>query len=96
MKLNHLARFTIAALALAGSAPALACTAAGSSVHIGPVTSIDAAAHTFTIRDAQTGGPITFSGAPYVIEAVKGARGPVMVNYKDSANGGLEATDVRF
>ncbi|RKZ34203.1 MAG: hypothetical protein DRQ37_07950 [Gammaproteobacteria bacterium] len=45
---------------LALPAVGLACSAAGEGVHLGQVMGVDKAAGTFTIRDAQTGNPITF------------------------------------
>ncbi len=49
----------IAGLALSTSA--LACDAAGPNTHIGQVLSVDG--NHFTIRDSQSGGPISFTAA---------------------------------
>ncbi len=46
---------------LALSTSAYACDAAGPNTHVGQVLSVDG--NHFTIRDAQTGGPITFTAA---------------------------------
>jgi len=44
---------------LALSVSAYACDAAGPNTHVGQVLSVDG--NHFTIRDAQTGGPISFT-----------------------------------
>jgi len=43
------------------STSALACDAAGPNTHVGQVLSVDG--NHFTIRDAQSGGPISFTAA---------------------------------
>ena len=50
----------ISAVLFALPAVGLACSAAGEGVHLGEVLGVDKAAGKFTIRDAQTGAPITF------------------------------------
>jgi len=55
-------KLSIAAIMMTGlalSAPAYACDAAGPNTHVGQVLSV--AGNPFTIRDAQTGGPIAFT-----------------------------------
>jgi len=52
--------FMAAALGAFAAGPALACGPEENMMHVGTVASIDAAAHTFTLVDASTGGLITF------------------------------------
>jgi len=55
-------KLSIAAMLMGGlalSTSALACDAAGPNTHVGQVLSVDG--NHFTIRDAQTGGPISFT-----------------------------------
>lgn len=57
-------KLSIAALMMAGlvlSTSAYACDAAGPNTHVGQVLSVDG--NHFTIRDAQTGGPISFTAS---------------------------------
>jgi hypothetical protein len=75
---------------------ALACDAAGPSTHMGQLMSIDAAKHTFTIRDAQTQGPITFTANDEIITGLKDASGSIMVNYTEEDSGNLNAVGVTF
>lgn len=83
-----------ASILVTGSA--LACDAAGPSTHMGQLMSIDAAKHTFTIRDAQSQGPITFSANEEIITGLKDAKGSIMVNYKEEDDGNLNAVGVTF
>jgi len=50
---------TVLAAVLALSTSAYACDAAGPNTHVGQVLSVDG--NHFTIRDAQSGGPILFT-----------------------------------
>ena len=89
---------TFTGLALAASlfsASVLACDAMGPSTHMGQLMSIDAANSTFTIRDAQSGGPITFSADADVLKALKAHSGSVMVNYEED-EAGNKAVGVSF
>ncbi|MDQ7000709.1 MAG: hypothetical protein Q9M12_07515 [Mariprofundus sp.] len=55
-------KLSMAAMLIGGlalSTPAMACDAAGPNTHVGQVLSVDG--NHFTIRDAQTGGPISFT-----------------------------------
>jgi hypothetical protein len=55
-------KLSIAAMMMAGlalSTSAYACDAAGPNTHVGQVLSVDG--NHFTIRDAQSGGPISFT-----------------------------------
>ena len=70
-------RLTTHALSLAllalvtAAAPALACDAAGPNTHMGVVTSVDTAQKTFTLKDAQTGKPLTFVASPELLQGLK-------------------------
>lgn len=89
---------TLACLALVAalfSASTLACDAMGPSTHMGQLMSIDTANSTFTIRDAQSGGPITFSADADVLKALKAHSGSVMVNYEEDETGN-KAVGVSF
>ena len=78
------------------SSAALACDAAGPSTHMGKLMSVDAGKKTFTIRDAQSSGPITFAATDEIITGLKGFAGSLMVNYEESDEGGLNAVGVTF
>jgi hypothetical protein len=78
------------------SGTALACDGMGPSTHAGLLMSIDAAHHTFTIRDAQSQKPITFSANNKIITGLKDANGSIMVNYTKSEKGSLKAVGVTF
>ena len=56
----------------------LACDAAGENTHIGQVLSVDG--QTFTIRDAQSGGPISFT-AGQQLKQMPAAGDTVAVEY---------------
>lgn len=83
-------KHTLTAIALAAalfSASALACDAMGPGTHMGQLMSVDPTNHTFTIRDAQSGGPITFSANAEILDALKSHSGSVMVNYEENDDG---------
>lgn len=73
----------------------LACDAAGKNTHVGSLMSVDAANHTFTIRDAQSRGPITFIANNEILEGLKQADGSIMVNYQEEGDT-LTAIGVTF
>ena len=61
-----------AVLVLAGMpAAAWACKSAGQFKHVGVVTAVDAKALTLTIKDAETGEPITFAATVKQLKDVK-------------------------
>jgi len=60
-----------AALVLAGVPAAWACKSAGQFKHVGVVTAVDAKALTLTIKDAETGEPITFAATAKQLKDVK-------------------------
>lgn len=98
MKRKILQRTLITAV-LAGAlfitGAALACDSAGPSTHIGQLLSIDKDTQTFTIRDAESRGPITFSANAEIITALQGFAGNLMVNYQEG-DMGLTALGVTF
>ncbi|MDX8405318.1 MAG: hypothetical protein R8K50_04125 [Mariprofundus sp.] len=49
------------AITLLAAGPAWACDAAGPDIHVGQVSSVNG--NSFTITDAQSGGPISFTTA---------------------------------
>ena len=57
-------------LALSAAAPASACDAAGPNAHVGVVTAVDRTRSTLTVRDAQTGSPLTFLAKPDLIRGI--------------------------
>lgn len=89
---------TLIGVALAAtlfSASTLACDAMGPSTHMGQLMSVDPANNSFTIRDAQSGGPITFSADADVLKALKAHSGNVKVDYEEN-DAGNKAVDVSF
>jgi len=73
-----------------------ACDAMGPSTHMGNLMSVDAAKHTFTIRDAQSSSPITFIATKEIITSLKGFAGSLMVDYEENDDGALDAVGVTF
>ena len=73
----------------------LACDAMGKNTHVGNLVSVDAANSTFTIRDAQSRGPITFIANNEILEGLKQADGSIMVNYQEEGDT-LTAIGVTF
>lgn len=82
-----------AALTISGSA--WACDAAGKTTHIGSLMTVNAEQKTFTIRDAQSRSPITFTANSEIIEGLKDAKGNIMVNYMEKGDE-LTAVGVTF
>ena len=75
----------------------LACGGMASGKHKGDVVAVDSGAKTFTIRDAETRSPITFSANDEIVSAVaKSNDATVMVNFEETAEGGLRAVGVTF
>lgn len=92
LRLTILVLFSLMILPITG----WACDAAGPSTHIGNLVSVDAKKMIFTIRDAQTSSPITFSTEKEaIIESLKDAKGSIMVNYQEDGDG-LTAVGVTF
>jgi len=52
------------------AAPTLACDSAGPNTHVGVVTAVDRAGSTLTLRDAETGGALTFVARPDLLRGI--------------------------
>lgn len=74
-------------------AAATACEVAGPNTHLGTVMALDAAGHTLTLRDAQTGQDLTFVAAPGLLQGIA-VRDRVTVVYTEEG-GRLTATAIR-
>jgi len=82
----------VAALVLAGAPAAWACKSAGQFKHVGVVTAVDAKALTLTIKDAETGEPITFAATAKQLKDVKPGE-QVMVGFLEKG-GTLTAVQI--
>jgi len=81
-------KLSIAAMLIGGlalSTSALACDAAGPNTHVGQVLSVDG--NQFTIRDAQTGGPISFTAGEHVQASMPAPGDAVTIKYSGHENG---------
>jgi hypothetical protein len=87
---------TLLTASLFTSSAALACDAMGKSTHMGQLMSVDATQKTFTIRDAQSQSPVTFTANSDILTGLKDASGNIMVNYEEQDGGGLNAVGVTF
>jgi len=83
----------ISGVMLALPAVGLACSAAGEGVHLGNVLGVDKAAGTFTIRDAETGSPITFMADDSNLKGLDAGSG-VTVEFEEAGDA-LKATGVK-
>ena len=92
---NILSGILLAGTLFASSAT-LACESMGPATHMGQLMSVDAAKHTFTIRDAESSSPITFISTQEIITGLKGFAGSLMVNYEENDDGDLSAVGVTF
>ncbi len=63
---------TVAALitVLSSTSAALACEAAGANAHVGIVTAVDHTRSTLTLRDAETGKPLTFMASRDLLRGI--------------------------
>ncbi len=95
MKKHLFVFMAVAGLTLSVASPVLACSAAGPDKHVGQVTAVDAKAGTFTVMDAETRKPITFSASSEIIKDAAKSNGSVMVSYEKS-DGKLVAKDIHF
>ena len=96
MKKHMIIASTLLASSLLASGTALACDAMGPASHMGQLMSVNEAQSTFTIRDAQTQSPITFTANDEIITGLKGASGSVMVKFEKEDDGNLNAVGVSF
>ena len=92
---KHLLTLTALTIGLLWGTTVLACDGMGKSMHMGQLVSVDTAHKTFTITDAQSSSPITFSANDDILAGLKGYAGSVMVNYQEKDNG-LTAVGVTF
>jgi hypothetical protein len=85
-----------AVLALTFGQPqdAAACEGAGAFKHVGVVTAVDSAALTVTIKDAETGDPLTFSATADQLKAVKPGD-EVLIGFLEEKDGKLTAVNIR-
>ncbi len=75
------------------SVAALACSAAGPNTHVGNLLSVDADQGKFTIRDAETQQPLTFTASDAILALLKSSGGMVFVDYEQDGDI-LKALDV--
>jgi len=78
-----------------GAVSALACKAAGLHKHVGPITSIDNNSGTFTILDAQTNKPISFTASKKLLNEAAKAKGNITVDFKSDDKGNLTAKEIQ-
>ncbi len=90
-----IAKLALMSLLVIGSASAVACESMGPSAHVGQVTSIDSGKGTFTIMDAESRSPITFTASSDIISGLKDAKGMVKVNFEEQGKN-LNAVGVTF
>ncbi|MDH3694116.1 MAG: hypothetical protein OER96_06050 [Gammaproteobacteria bacterium] len=64
----------------------LACAAAGPNTHVGAVLSVKPEQGTFTIRDAQSMGPVTFTASESILESVQNSAGTVFVDFEQDGD----------
>jgi hypothetical protein len=88
--------FTLFTASLFVSGATFACDAMGPSKHMGQLMTIDNEKNTFTIRDAQSQSPVTFTANSDILSGLKDASGSIMVNYEENDAGGLNAVGVTF
>jgi len=95
MKYSSLITTSLAALFLLGTSTSFACDSMGPNTHVGEITSIDSEAQTFTIRDAETNKPITFSADNKIMLELAGINNhQVIVGYAE-VDGKLIAANVK-
>ena len=83
----------VGALLAAGSTAVWACKAAGPDTHVGVLQSVDAQAKSFTIIDAETRGPITFSADEAILNNLKDVKGMIAVLHQKTG-GVLRALEI--
>jgi hypothetical protein len=91
--MQHRQLVTLCLLA-ALSPAALACSAMGPNTHVGEVVAVDSTNKTFTIQDAETQQPISFSASESILLSLAEKQGQVIVRYS-GAEGALTAVDVQ-
>jgi len=84
--------FSIALAAM--STTVWACRAAGPNKHVGVLLSVDEAANSFTLLDAESHRPITFLAADKLLSTLPHASRRILVDYRiDGAK--LRATKIQ-
>lgn len=83
----------VSAVLVLGSAGTWACKAFGPDTHVGMLKSVDPAAKSFTIIDAETRGPITFSADEAILNNLKDVKGTIAVLH-EKVGGVLRALEV--
>jgi hypothetical protein len=83
---------TLGVLLMIAPGSALACKSAGAFKHVGVVTAVDTAALTVTIKDAETGEPITFAATAKQLKDIK-AGDEVMIGFTED-KGKLTAVQI--
>jgi len=83
--MKRISMIAAAMLLAGGMVPkmASACDAAGEHTHVGQVLSVDG--HTFTIRDAQSGGPISFTANKKMQGSMPAPGDSIAVKYSGEA-----------
>jgi Cu/Ag efflux protein CusF len=81
------------ALTVAQPYAAVACKGAGAFKHVGVVTAVDSVTLTVTIKDAETGDPVTFSATAAQLQSVKPGD-DVMIGFVEK-DGKLTAVNIR-
>jgi hypothetical protein len=84
----------VLALPLVQPHAAVACKGAGAFKHMGVVTAVDSAAQTVTIKDAETGEPVTFSATVDQLKSVKPGD-EVLIGFLEEKDGKLTAVNIR-
>lgn len=74
---------------------AWSCNAAGKNTHVGELMAVNAELNSFTIRDAESHGAITFISDDNLIKALKDIKGMVQVRYQKEGHE-LRAIDVAY
>jgi hypothetical protein len=92
MKRLCILALAISMLGLSAAAPASACDSAGPNAHVGVVTAVDRARSTLTVKDAETGSPLTFLAQPDLIRGIA-PKDEVIVKFTPDG-GTLRATSV--
>lgn len=90
---RQLIAVTLGAVLALGSAGAWACKAFGPDTHVGMLKSVDPAAKSFTIIDAETRGPITFSADEAILNNLKDVKGAIGVLH-EKVGGVLRALEI--
>lgn len=89
MRLRVISMFAGVVTSIVFSFGALACSVMGPTTHVGKILSFDLEKSTFTILDAETISPVTFSADDKIMQQIVEARGTAMVDF---SNDGVKLT----